>query len=172
MHSKMTRANDSWPPLWVYHVTLLPNQASGLSMDDVEGMDSGELHRRLFPKLATTPAIHLPDYVYVHKELLKPGVTLKLLWNEYSAGCNQSGLLHLQYSQFCKLYRDFVDRHHLTMHIQHKPGDKLMVDWAGTTMPLYNSVTGSVTKAYIFVGTLPFSMYCYAEACPDMKESS
>ena len=147
-------------------------QESGLSMDDVEGMDSGELHRRLFPKLATTPAIHLPDYVYVHKELLKPGVTLKLLWNEYSAGCNQSGLLHLQYSQFCKLYRDFVDRHHLTMHIQHKPGDKLMVDWAGTTMPLYNSVTGSVTKAYIFVGTLPFSMYCYAEACPDMKESS
>ena len=138
-------------------------------MDHVKGMDSNE---QLFSKLAATPTIHLPDYVYIHKKLLKSGVTLKLLGNEYSAAYNQSELLHLQYSQFCKLYRDFIDRHHLTMHIHHKPDDKLMADWVGTTMPLYNSVTGSVTKVYIFVGTLPFSMYCYAEACPDMNEAS
>lgn len=36
------------------------------------------------------------------------------------------------YSQFCKLYSDYVDQHRLTMHISHKPGDKLMVDWAST----------------------------------------
>ena len=77
-------------------------QASGLSMDKVAGRESDELHRRLFPGLEAAPTIHLPDYVYVHKELLKPGGTLKLLWNEYSADCKQSRLLHLQ----------------------HKPGDK------------------------------------------------
>ena len=47
-----------------------------------------------------------------------------------------------------------------------------MVDWAGTTLPLYNPETDAVTKVYLFVATLPFSMYCYAEACRDMKEES
>jgi len=74
------------------------------------------------------------------------------------------------YSQFCKLYQDYVDQNHLTMHIRHKPGDKLMVDWAGISLPLYNKVTGQSYKAYLFVATLPFSMYCYAEACRTMKE--
>ncbi len=74
------------------------------------------------------------------------------------------------YSQFCKLYQDYVDQNHLTMHIRHKPGDKLMVDWAGTSLPLYNKVTGENCKVYLFVATLPFSMYCYAEACRTMKE--
>lgn len=39
-------------------------------------------------------------------------------------------------------------------------------------MTLHNHVTGEQYKAYIFVATLPFSMYCYAEACLDMKEAS
>ena len=47
-----------------------------------------------------------------------------------------------------------------------------MVDWAGTTLPLYNPETGSVSKVYLFVATLLFSMHCYAEACRDMKEAS
>ena len=80
--------------------------------------------------------------------------------------------VYFMYSQFCKRYRDFVDQHNLTMHIHHKPAERLMVDWAGTTLPLYNPETGAVTKAYLFVATLPFSMYCYAEACRNMKEAS
>lgn len=47
-----------------------------------------------------------------------------------------------------------------------------MVDWAGTMLPLYNLETDTVSKIYLSVATLPFSMYCYAEACRDMKEPS
>ena len=43
------------------------------------------------------------------------------------------------YSQFCKLYSDYVNQHRLTMHINHKPGDKLMVDWAGDKFYYYDS---------------------------------
>ncbi|WKY46155.1 hypothetical protein Q5O14_08725 [Eubacteriaceae bacterium ES2] len=45
-----------------------------------------------------------------------------------------------------------------------------MVDWAGSTMPLYDQVTGASCKVYLFVATLPFSMYCFARACLTMKE--
>ena len=43
------------------------------------------------------------------------------------------------------------------MHIQHKPGDKLMVDWAGTALPLYDKISWDSSKVYLFVATLPFS---------------
>ena len=74
------------------------------------------------------------------------------------------------YSQFCKLYSDYVDQHRLTMHLQHKPGDKCMVDWAGTTLSFYDSATDEPYTCYLFVATLPFSMYCYAETCLTMKQ--
>lgn len=135
-------------------------------------IDDDELHRKLYPNEVPSISAKMPDYGYVHKELLKPGVTLRLLWEEYTSSCRSTGQLCIQYSQFCKLYRDYADRHHLTMHIRHKPGDKMMVDWAGKCLQLHNPETGTVSKAYIFVGTLPFSMYCFAEAFPDMKEES
>lgn len=135
-------------------------------------IDDDELHRKLYPNEVPSISAKMPDYGYVHKELLKPGVTLRLLWEEYTSNCRSTGQLCIQYSQFCKLYRDYADRHHLTMHIRHKPGDKMMVDWAGKCLQLHNPETGTVSKAYIFVGTLPFSMYCFAEAFPDMKEES
>ncbi|MCG4749396.1 hypothetical protein G5B36_29125 [Enterocloster aldensis] len=45
-----------------------------------------------------------------------------------------------------------------------------MVDWAGTALPLYDKTTGDICKVYLFVAPLPFSMYCYAQACRTMKE--
>lgn len=106
----------------------------------------------------------------LHKELLKAGVTLKLLWEEYLDGCREAKQPAYQYSQFCKLYRDYVVKHRLTMHITHKPGEKIMVDWAGTSIFLKNSEDGRPIKTYLFVAVLPFSMYAYAKACLTMKE--
>jgi transposase len=101
---------------------------------------------------------------------LKSGVTLKLLWEEYVDTCRRSKKPPYMYSQFCKLYQDYVNQHRLTMHIRHKPGDKLMVDWVGTHLPLYDKLTGKSCKVYLFVAILPFSMYCFAKACLTMKE--
>lgn len=55
------------------------------------------------------------------------------------------------------------------MRIQHKPGDAIQVDWTGDTVPVYDSVTGAQSVAYLFVAVLPCSCYVYAEACDDMK---
>lgn len=101
---------------------------------------------------------------------MRHGVTLQLLWEEYVDACREAKQPPYMYSQYCKLYSDYVDQNRLTMHIQHKPGDKLMDDWAGTTLSVYDRDNKSVQKCYLFVATLPFSMYCYAEAFATMKQ--
>ena len=49
----------------------------------------------------------------------------------------------------------------------HRPGEKLFVDWAGATMPLYDPATGQARRAQLFVAVLGASNYTYAEATLD-----
>lgn len=114
-----------------------------------------------------------PNYEYIHNELLKPGVTVMLLWEEYVEKCKLENKPYLKYTQFSKLYKQHVDKNNLTMHIGRKPGEKVEVDWAGTTIPIYDlSCKEIISKAYLFVGALPFSQYIYCEAADNMKEEN
>lgn len=54
----------------------------------------------------------------------------------------------------------------------HKPGEAMQVDWAGNTIPVYDSVTGESSPAYLFVGVLPCSCFVYVEACSDMRSEN
>lgn len=45
----------------------------------------------------------------------------------------------------------------------------MQVDWAGDTLSVYDSMTGKITPAYLFIAVLPCSCYIYAEATADMK---
>lgn len=59
-------------------------QASQLSQAGMAAIGSDqELHQFLFKDEGSSPSQEPPDCAYVHKELLKKGVTLKLLWEEY-----------------------------------------------------------------------------------------
>lgn len=114
-----------------------------------------------------------PDCEYIHSELKKNGVTLKLLHDEYVEECVATGVDYLKYTQFCNVYKDYVEDNKLVMHIERKPGERIEVDWAGTTIPLYDATLKDVVgKAYLFVGVLPFSQYMYAAASLDMKQES
>ena len=91
-------------------------QADHMSLAGLNAIESDlELHSHLFKDEGHSPSQEPPDCTYVHKELLKKGVTLKLLWEEYVAKCCQSNKLHLMYAQFCKVYHDYVDTNRLTM---------------------------------------------------------
>lgn len=72
-------------------------------------------------------------------------------------------------TQFGDKYRKWAQVTKATMRIHHKPGDVMEVDWAGQTLPIYDSVTGEITSAFLFVAVLPCSGYAYAEATADMK---
>ena len=111
----------------------------------------------------------LPDYPRIHKELAKKGVTLSLLWTEYCAEAAAAGKQPYMSTQFNDNYRKWARVTKATMRIHHKPGDAMEVDWAGTTINIYDPVTGDITPAYLFVAVLSCSCYVYAEACPNMK---
>jgi len=113
-----------------------------------------------------------PNHSYIHEELAKQGVNLSLLWSEYCENCYTENTIPYMYSHFCDKYRHWSRITKATMRIKHKPGDVLQVDWAGNTIPIYDSVTGITANAYLFVAVLPCSCYAYVEACSDMKSEN
>jgi transposase len=52
---------------------------------------------------------------------------------------------------------------------EHKAGEKMFVDWAGATIPVYDSSTGQAWPASLFVSVLGASSYTYAEATRDQQ---
>ena len=112
----------------------------------------------------------MPDYEYVHKELQKSGVTLNLLWLEYCEKCREEGELPYQLTQFKKHYRDYAVKTNATMHLNHKPGEIMQVDWAGDTATVIDTDTGEAIPAYVFVSSLPYSGYAYVEAFFSMNQ--
>ncbi len=103
-----------------------------------------------------------PDFAVVHQELKRAGVTLMLLWEEY-AGNNP---LAYKYTSFCVKYREFAKTQLRSMRQVHIAGEKLFVDYAGSTVPIVDAVTGEITQAQIFVATLGASNYTFACATP------
>lgn len=58
--------------------------------NDIENKSEEEVYDILFPEKFSFMDIYEPvDYEYVHKELSKTGVTLKLLWQEYGDECKK-----------------------------------------------------------------------------------
>ena len=132
------------------------------------------LASQLFPKSDVVYASdkRMPDYEYIRKELLKNGVSKKLLWTEYMEDCRQSGDDPLMYSQFCYYIQQDESKRRATMHINRKPGEQVEVDWAGDAATLTDPYTGEVTKAFVFVGVMTYSQYAYVEAFADEKQQS
>ncbi len=147
-------------------------QEDNLQWSDIENMSDQEIEKQLFPDLKSRVSYYEPDFEYVHKELARSGVTLFLLWLEYSDICRDNNLLPYKYAHFCKLYNDFTLKTKATMRIVHKPGEKMEVDWAGKTLALKNNINGSCIKVYIFVATLPYSGYSYVEGFLSMNSEN
>lgn len=91
-----------------------------------------KLERIMFPKDPSPKSIkRMPDYDYIRIELLRNGVTKKLLWIEHCEECRQADEEPLMYSQFCEYIRRDEQKRRATMHIPRKPGEQIEVDWTG-----------------------------------------
>ena len=130
------------------------------------------LHALFYPERINKSDRKEPDYQYIHNELAKDGVTLTLLWSEYCEACRLEGTIPYMSTQFCDKYRKWARLTKATMRIKHKPGNAVMVDWAGNNFDIYDSVTGEITTAYLFVAVLPCSYYAYVEPSLNMKSES
>src|SRR5580692_11740657 len=62
------------------------------------------------------------------------------------------------------------DQHRLRQ--EHKAGEKMFVDWAGATIPVWDRRTGIPSQAPLFVAALGASTYTFAEATRDQQMES
>lgn len=147
--------------------------ALGIHWNDIKDMDEAEAYAMVFPaRVEAESVIIVPDYDYVHSELKKTGVTLKLLWEEHRDRCVEDNTACASYSTFNRGYAEYVVAKNVTNHLEHKPGQVMEVDWSGPTMRLISPTTGEITKVYLFVATLPYSQYGYVEGTLDMKQDT
>ena len=134
----------------------------GITWPVPEELDDAALERKLFAPAGYNPprSKPLPEWGHIHAELRRRGVTLALLWEEYR-GHHPDGY---GYSRFCDLYVEWRHGITATMRQTHAAGEKLFVDFAGDTVPVFDGLTGEVRAAKIFVAVLGASNYTFAQA--------
>jgi transposase len=98
-------------------------------------------------------------------ELGKTGVTRQLLWNEY---------LQLYpdgygYSQYCYHFNHYLKHKDVSMHLQYRAGDMIMVDFAGKKQHYVDMQTGERIACEVFVAILPFSGLIFCEAVASQR---
>lgn len=110
---------------------------------------------------------HLP---YYREQLSNPKlhVNRQLLYEEYKAKYpNGYGRSQFYYH----LSQNLVAQKDVTAVLTdtYKPGEKLMVDFAGDKMSYVDVETGEIIKVEMFVACLPYSDYTYAICVPSQK---
>jgi transposase len=127
-----------------------------------ESLSDEALERLLFPPPRNIPHARrpAPDWATIHRELRKPGVTLSLLWEEYRAARPDG----YGYSRFCDLHRAWKATLSPTMRQVHVAGEKMFVDYAGSTIEIIDPASGEIREAQVFVAVLGASSYTYAKA--------
>jgi transposase len=141
---------------------------AGLRWPLPDDLSEAEIESALFPSVGKSqpadadPNPKNPDWGYIHQELQQhKHTTLQLLWEEYRTTHPEG----YSYSRFCYHYEGWKRQQNLVMRQEHRPGEKLFVDWAGDKIPIYDRETGAVHLASLFVAVLGASNYTYAEAC-------
>lgn len=149
-------------------------KANGWNISDLLEIDDPELERMFH---AGSPAytdrrmeeflILLPRY----RELLadpKSHVSRQVLFDEYRA-THPDGYGKSQF--YYHLKQNLVARKDVTAVLAstYKPGEKLMVDFAGDKLSYVDAETGEVIKVEVFVACMPYSDYTYVTCVPSQK---
>ena len=118
--------------------------------------------------MVSPPDVELsPRYKYLleqfsdyERELKKVGVTRQILWERYCEGAEQP----YGYTQFRKHFRTYLKQKQVSLHWEHKFGDKLFIDFAGKKLPVRDKLTGEVVWKSVFVAILGGSGYTFVQA--------
>ena len=142
----------------------------GLTQDDIEAMSDEHLDqmfgyqpvKECGERYKTLKAL----FPYFEKELRKRGVTRLRLWAEYIKQ-HPDGYGKTQFSEY---YRAWLKRSNPTMHIEHKVGDKMYIDFAGGKLSYIEKGTGEIIEAEVFIALLGASQLTYIEATESQKQ--
>ena len=144
-------------------------ERAGLDYAAVKEMDDDTLREILQNKCTAVSERYKElsgKFDYLARELKRTGVTLLRLWQEYRAECPDG----YHYSQFCYHFQNWRNASELTMHIDHKAGDKMFVDFTGKHLAIVDRTTGDVKEVEILVALLGASQLTYVEAVASQQK--
>lgn len=131
-------------------------QLCELSDTDLEDLFVKPVEKPLSTKLETLFSL----FPQIEKELKRKGVTRFLLWEKYKKEY-PDGLGRSQFNHYLSQWRAQVNP---VMHMEHKVGDKLYIDFAGDKLSIVDRESGEVQWVEIFVAILGASQLTYIEA--------
>ncbi len=141
-----------------------------LTFDVIDGMSDHDLEQ-LFGYVEPPPKDErfeqlqqlLPE---MEKQMKRKGMTITLLWEQYKALYPNGYAI----TQFYKYYRNFAHRAQPVMHLEHKAGDKVYIDFAGEKLSITDHDSGEVLEVEVFVAILGCSQLTYVEAVYSQKK--
>ncbi|MEA3485771.1 MAG: IS21 family transposase [Candidatus Aerophobetes bacterium] len=148
---------------------LVNFKLSGLTYRSITTMSDDEVMRVLETRRkerCERYRILSEKFPYLVKELKKPGVTLELLWQEYQKQYPQG----YSYSQFCYHFRVWHGLSSVSMHLEHKAGEKMFVDYTGKKLKICERTQGKEKEVEVFVAILPASQLTYVEATETQRK--
>lgn len=135
---------------------LAPNTVKKYLKDPLEG-DAN----KAVPPIRTQKQITLYEhFAYAEGELKRTGVTRQMLWIEYKES-NPEGY---NYSQYCYHFSEYLRHKEVVMHLEHKAGEAIMIDFAGKKLAYVNPVSGELIPCQVFVSVLPHSGLTWCRA--------
>ena len=145
-------------------------EESGLSYSQLDELTDKDLEQ-LFIKSTEKPLNAkqkelfklFPDY---EKQLKRKGMTRQLLWEDYHKA-HPEGFRRSQFSHYLTQWKAQT---HPTMHIEHKAGDKMYVDFTGDKLHYIDVQTGELCAVEVFVSILGASQLTYVEAVASQKK--
>ena len=143
-------------------------------IDELLQVDNLELERMFHAGSPAYTDVRIQDFLsmlpYIKEQLSDPKnhVTRQVLYDEYKQkfpnGYGQSQFYH-HLKQNLVAKKDVV----AVLSNTYKPGEKLMVDFAGDKLGYVNVETGEMVKIEVFVATMPYSDYTYVVCVPSQK---
>ena len=149
---------------------LTDYRSSGLSYSAIAAMSDDELVGMLEGvkiELSERYQDLSARFEYFVKELKRTGVTLDLLWHEYKRE-KPGGYNRTQFCHHFQVWRETDPE--LTMHLEHKAGEKMFVDYCGKKIMVYDRTTGEGQEVELLVAILGASQLTYAEATESQKK--
>jgi transposase len=141
-----------------------------LTYEDIASISDHELE-----KLFIEPNPKLPDERFerlqqllpdIEKQMSRKGVTLLGLWEQYYA----ANIPAYQYTQFKKYYHFYSNRVKPVMHMEHKAGDKMYIDFAGEKLSIVDTDSGEIKEVEVFAAILGCSQLTYVEAVMSQRK--
>jgi len=141
--------------------------ASGKTLEEIEAINDSDLEQMF---LFMAPRFHIEDdprfkaledfFPTMEKALKSRENTKEKLWKQY-VELHPDGY---RLSQFKQYYLQWLKVRNPVMHIEHKAGEKMYVDYAGQKLLIIDPEKEDTAVAEVFVAVLGSSQLTYVEA--------